>query len=93
MNDQNSQAIGIRLSPEDRQKIEELAKSRNISISELVRKWISGEHEQKVILDELKDLKTFTRIGFNKNFYMILRVLHGNDNQKIEEEYNEYKLT
>ncbi len=86
MGEQNLQVTSIRLSEEDKKKIEELAKTKGISVSELIREWINKEHEQQ-------DLKSYLRVGLNKNLYMVLRVLHGDDSTKIESEYNQYKLT
>ena len=78
--------LNIRVSEEDKKKIEGLAVVKGISVSELVREWINKEHEHQ-------DFKSYLRVGLNKNLYMILRVLHGDDNAKVESEYNQYKLT
>ncbi len=37
MEDKKTERIGVRLTPEERQRLEQLAKEQNISISQLVR--------------------------------------------------------
>ncbi len=81
-----NEVISVRVSSEIRDRLDEVAKRKGTTVSDIAR---------DIIMQGMRgdDLKSYLRIGFNKNLYMTLRVMYGNDNTKIESEYNQYKLT
>lgn len=81
-----NEVISVRVSKKIRDRLDEVAKRKGTTVSDIARDIIT----QGIQGD---DLKSYLRVGFNKNLYMTLRVMYGNDNAKIESEYNQYKLT
>ncbi|MBI3814322.1 MAG: hypothetical protein HY279_07655 [Nitrospinae bacterium] len=75
---------------DEHQQVEKESKDFMILIQKLDS--FLNSHGQQIISDELKELKKFVCIGANKNLYILLRVLHDGDEQKIKEDYDKFKI-
>ena len=75
--------IGIKLSKEDKRKLEELMENRGMNVSELIRDLIRNSYDQHAAVDVLKEIKAIAgrlathsdRSGNNQDIVEIRRIV------------------